>query len=149
MKTILCPRSGLGRIARPGFLAAVLAGALFDVQAAPASLESTLTLPAKPPAPGESFAILATGDGGWAELDRELAHRLHESTLATALPVPPEIARLRGIPLLVVQGEKDDSSSGATLSKDVGRVVRVPGDHHFNRDYDRLAQLILGLIRSP
>ena len=53
-------------------VAALLAGAILHVHAAPASLESTLTLPAKPPAPGESFAILATGDGGWAELDREL-----------------------------------------------------------------------------
>jgi len=35
----------------------------------------------KPPAPGESFAILATGDGGWAELDRELAHRLAAADL--------------------------------------------------------------------
>lgn len=212
-------------------------------RAAPASLESTLTLPTKPPAPGARFAILATGDGGWAELDRELARRLEaadvpvvgwnsrayywtrrtpdeaaadlgrlitrfrtewqrpevllvgfsrgadvlpflasrlgsehrdsirgvallgpadvvdfkfhltdyvrDSAPATALPVPPEIGRLRGLPVLVVYGEKDDSSCGPTLPRDVGRVVSVPGDHHFNRDYDRLARLILELGRSP
>lgn len=224
-------------------VAALLAGAVHGIQAGPSSLESTLTLPAKPPAPGESFAVLASGDGGWAELDRELARRLaaadipvvgwnsrayywtrrtpeeasadlgrlitrfraewqrpkvllvgfsrgadvlpfltcrlpaehraavrgvvllgpaetvdfqfhltdyvRDSTPATALPVPPEITRRRGTPLLVVYGEKDDSSCGAILSKDLGQIVCVPGDHHFNRDYDRLAQLILGLVRAP
>lgn len=217
--------------------AALTASIPLRLGAEPAPLEATLTLPSATPAPGASFAVLLTGDGGWAELDRELAQRLahadlpvvgwnsrayywtrrtpeeaaadlsrlirrfrrewqrpgvvlvgfsrgadvlpflvnrlpaedrhavervvllgpaktvdfqfhladyvREASRATALPVPPEIARLRGARLLIVYGDKDESSCGAVLPKDVGRIVSVPGDHHFNRNYDLLAQLIL------
>lgn len=222
-------------------LVALLLSAQCGLLGAPATLEQTLKLPSQPPAPGTAFAILATGDGGWAELDRELAARLAaadlpvvgwnsrayygtrrtpdeaaadlarlverfrtewqrpqvvligfsrgadvlpflanrlspevrasvqaiallgpaervdfqirltdlvvDSPTAKALPVPPEIERLRGPPLLIVYGEKDASSCGPRLSEHLGRVVRVPGDHHFNRDYDRLAALILDQLR--
>ena len=203
---------------------------------APAALEDTLILPAKTPPAGKAFAILATGDGGWAELDRELAGRLAASDLpvvgwnsrsyywtrrtpeeasadlaalirrfreawhrprvvligfsrgadvmpflvsrlpraeregldliallgpgqtidfqfhlldlvhtpggATALPVPPELEKLRGLPMLILYGDKDDSSCGAALPVDLGRIIRLPGDHHLGRDYDRISRII-------
>jgi type IV secretory pathway VirJ component len=208
----------------------------------PPPLEKTLTLPAQTPSPGAHFAILASGDGGWAEMDRELACRLaaadvpvvgwnsrayywtrrtpeeaaqdlgrlitrfraewhrpkvlligysrgadvlpflvsrlrledrafvhsvvllgpgeqvdfeihltdylRDSNPRTALPVPAEIGRLRGLPVLVIYGDEDKSSCGAALPANVGRIVAVPGDHHFNRDYDRLGQLIQEFVRS-
>jgi type IV secretory pathway VirJ component len=210
---------------------------------APEKLEDTLKLPEAPPAPGACFAILLTGDGGWAALDREVARRLaaadvpvvgwdsrayywtrrtpdkaatdlsriirrfttewkrpqvvvigysrgadvlpflvnrlpagdlaavrlvallgpgrnidfefhlsdfvHDPDPKTALAVLPEIVRLRGRSLLVIYGDKDESSCAPELPADVGRLEKVPGDHHFARDYDRLATLILDAAKLP
>lgn len=55
--------------------AADAASAAFD---APAALvdELALVVPEVAPPPGDVFAIFISGDGGWAELDREVSRRL-------------------------------------------------------------------------
>lgn len=42
----------------------------------PRKLDETLRVPAEAPGPGAAFAVFLSGDGGWAELDREVARRL-------------------------------------------------------------------------
>jgi type IV secretory pathway VirJ component len=228
----------------PMFMLAVAAlGGTVAVASAEATLEETLKLPDKTPAAGARFAILVSGDGGWAEFDRGLAQQLAKADLPvvgwnsrayywtrrtpdgaaadlarlirrfqtewnrkevvligfsrgadvlpfmvnrlpaaereavrltvllgpsedvdfelhlldyvrdghprTALPVVPELQRLRGRGVLVMYGEKDDSSCGPRLPKETGRIERVPGDHHLNRDYPRLADLIQDALRRP
>ncbi len=207
------------------------------VLGAPARLEDTLKLPDRPPPPGETFAIVLTGDGGWAELVRQVAegltaadvpcvgwdsrayywtrrtpdaaatdlahligryrrewhrprvlligysrgadvlpflvHRLPESERAgirlvallapgksidfefhladylrssrskASLSVPPEIAKLKGWPLLILYGDRDEESCVATLPPDLGDIRVLPGDHHLGRDYPRIIRDIL------
>lgn len=221
---------------------AALGGAL-AAAAGEATLEETLKLPDEAPVAGARFAILVSGDGGWAEFDRGLAQQLAKADLPvvgwnsrayywtrrtpdgaaadlarlirrfqtewkrkevvligfsrgadvlpfmvnrlpaaereavrltvllgpaddvdfelhlldyvrdghpkTALPVAPEIQRLGGRGVLVIYGEKDDSSCGPRLPKAAGRIERVPGDHHLNRDYQRLGNLIQDALRPP
>ncbi len=218
------------------FLFAVLAGLV----AGPAKLEETLKLPAHPPEAGTNFAILLTGDGGWAELVRTIGVRLDaadiptvgwdlrayfwtrrtpdeaakdlarllerfrkewnrprvvlvgysrgadllpflvnrlpevdrqtieliallgpahntnfeihlgdflgETKSKTALPVVPEIMKLKGLPLLVLYGDDDPSSCGSVLPRELGDIRSIPGGHHFDRDYPRVIQPILDSI---
>jgi type IV secretory pathway VirJ component len=87
--------------------------------------------------------VTLLGPGRTIDFEFHISDFLKDPDPRTALPVPPEIAKLRGLPLLIIHGEKDADSSAAEIAPDVGRFAQVPGDHHFNRDYDKLAGLIL------
>lgn len=96
--------------------------------------------------------VALLGPGRTIDFEFHLTDLLSDPNPRTALPVPPEVAKLRGLPLLIIHGATDDSSSAGEIAPDVGRSEEVPGDHHFNHDYDKLAGLILdaaGLKRPP
>lgn len=60
------------------------------------------------------------------------------------LPIAPEIARLPAAKTLCVFGEKDADALCPDLPANDGvQRVKLPGDHHFGGDYDRLAEVIL------
>ena len=97
-------------------------------------------------APDERAAlqlVVLLGPGRTIDFEFHLTDFLGDPDPKTALPVPPEVAKLRGLPLLIIHGDKDDASCAAELAPDVGGFAKVPGDHHFARDYDLLARLIL------
>jgi type IV secretory pathway VirJ component len=56
-------------------------GFLSTLLGASGKLEDTLILPDSPPVPGRSFAVVLTGDGGWAELIREVAAGLTRTNI--------------------------------------------------------------------
>ncbi|MFT3831181.1 MAG: AcvB/VirJ family lysyl-phosphatidylglycerol hydrolase [Opitutaceae bacterium] len=87
--------------------------------------------------------VALLGPGRTIDFEFHVSDFLKDPDPRTALAVPPEVAKLRGLPLLIVHGEDDADSSAAEIAPDVGRFAKVPGDHHFNRDYDKLAALIL------
>jgi type IV secretory pathway VirJ component len=87
--------------------------------------------------------VALLGPGSTIDFEFHVTDFLGDPDPRTALPVPPEVAKLRGLPLLIVHGEKDENSSAGEMAPDVGRFEKVPGDHHFARDYDKLAGLIL------
>lgn len=62
------------------------------------------------------------------------------------IAVMPELERMRGLRMLCVYGTQEQDS--ACRSADAALLTRVPiqGDHHFDRNYDALAQLILRAI---
>jgi type IV secretory pathway VirJ component len=93
--------------------------------------------------------VVLLGPGRNIDFEFHLSDFVHDPDPKTALAVPPEIVRLRGRPLLVIYGDKDESSCAPELPADVGRLEKVPGDHHFARDYDRLAKLILDAAKLP
>ena len=64
----------------------------------------------------------------------------------TALPVQPELLKLRGTPLLVLYGENDEASCGSELPADLGDIRSLPGGHHFDRDYPAIIAPILDSI---
>jgi type IV secretory pathway VirJ component len=55
----------------------------------------------------------------------------------------PEVNRISGIPILCIYGEGDDDSLCPKLDSRKVKVVKLPGGHHFDGDYARLAQEIL------
>jgi type IV secretory pathway VirJ component len=55
----------------------------------------------------------------------------------------PEVNRIGGIPILCIYGEGDDDSLCPKLDPRKVKVVKLPGGHHFDGDYARLAQEIL------
>lgn len=60
------------------------------------------------------------------------------------LPIAPEVARLPTGKTLCVYGQDDDDALCPGLPANDGvQKVKLPGDHHFNGDYDRLAEVIL------
>lgn len=59
------------------------------------------------------------------------------------LPLQPEMTKLTGTPVICVYGADEDDSLCPTLAPARARVIKLPGGHHFDGDYERLAKLIL------
>jgi type IV secretory pathway VirJ component len=229
-----------------GALARITGGRSEHLPPPPKSL-ADLPLIEVPPtneAPGDVFAVLFSGDGGWAGLDRELAQALADRGIPVAgldslryfwtartpetvaqdldrtlryyashwgksralligysqgadvmpfavnrlpsatrdmvslttllgvgdralfefhltnwisdgrhgLPVAPEIEKLTAAELLCIYGADDDESSCSKIDKAHARVLELPGGHHFDGDYGRVATLILeqaGVAPTP
>ena len=59
------------------------------------------------------------------------------------IPIAPEIAKLPAGKTLCLYGEDDDDALCPSLPPGNAQVIKLPGDHHFKGDYDRLAQTLL------
>jgi type IV secretory pathway VirJ component len=62
------------------------------------------------------------------------------------LPVRPEIDKLQASEVLCIYGTDDDESSCSTIDPSHARVLELPGGHHFDGDYGRVASLILDQV---
>jgi type IV secretory pathway VirJ component len=60
----------------------------------------------------------------------------------SALPTRPEVDKLRGLPLLCVQGADEDDSLCPELDADTAERMVLPGGHHFGGDYELIAARI-------
>jgi type IV secretory pathway VirJ component len=101
----------------------------------PADLRSRLSLVAM-----LGLAHAASFEFHWTDL-------LHDTARPTDIPILPELERLRGVRMLCVYGtrEKDSLCRDADLP-DLERVARE-GDHHFDRDYEGIADVVVGAMR--
>lgn len=61
-------------------------------------------------------------------------------------PTAPELARLKGLNVLCVQGEDDEDSACRAAPAGQSRTVVLPGGHHFGGDYGRVGDLIADSI---
>jgi type IV secretory pathway VirJ component len=66
---------------------------------------------------------------------------------ASALPTRPEIARLRGTPLLCFYGSGERDSACPGLDPAAATAVRLDGGHHLGGDYEGIAERILAGLR--
>ncbi len=66
---------------------------------------------------------------------------VHDSD--SGLPTMPEVSRITGTPVLCIYGEGEDDSLCPKLDPKKVKVVKLPGGHHFDGNYERLAQEIL------
>lgn len=64
-----------------------------------------------------------------------------------SFPVRPAIAALNGIKITCVYGDKEKADICPTLPDNEVSKVRLPGDHHFNRDYALLGAAVLKASR--
>ncbi len=59
------------------------------------------------------------------------------------LPIAPEVAKMPPAQTLCIYGEDDDDALCPGLPKGRVQSVKLPGDHHFEGDYEALAKQIL------
>jgi type IV secretory pathway VirJ component len=67
---------------------------------------------------------------------------------STALPTLPAAAKLRGLTVRCVRGDKETDSACPAIAPGVAQLYVVPGGHHFDRNTALLAQIALGR-RNP
>ena len=61
----------------------------------------------------------------------------------------PEVERIHFIPVLCIYGEDEDDSLCPKLDPQKVTVVKVKGGHHFDGNYQELAQIILDTAAAP
>ena len=84
----------------------------------------------------------------FVELEFHVSDWLHDDEAAQDIALLPEVRRLAPIPLLCLYGQEEKSSLCHELSPDEATIVALPGSHHFNGDYARVAALILEHLRK-
>ncbi len=65
------------------------------------------------------------------------------SPAKTAMPVMPEVEKLRGLKLLCFCGQEEDHSLCRRLDTSWVKVIETSGGHHFGGDYEAIAKMIL------
>lgn len=82
----------------------------------------------------------------WANWEIHVGNWLVDGPDGQASQVVPEARRLGRVPLLCVYGVEEKEVSACPKLADVADVVELPGGHHFDGNYDRLADLVLGRL---
>jgi type IV secretory pathway VirJ component len=68
-------------------------------------------------------------------------------TAKSEYPTKPEIEKLKGPKVLCICGAEDTDCVCADLAPEAAHVIRLTGAHHFDRDYDVLAKMILDELK--
>lgn len=84
----------------------------------------------------------------FVELEFHVSDWLHDDEAAQDIALLPEVRKLAPIPLLCLHGQEEESSLCRELGPDEATIVTLPGSHHFNGDYTRVAALILDHLRK-
>jgi type IV secretory pathway VirJ component len=64
------------------------------------------------------------------------------------LPSGPELARLPASKLLCVYGQEEHDESGCTLPETPGEKLELPGGHHYDYDYPKLAERLIKAVQE-
>lgn len=119
----------------------VLIGYSFGADALPAIIPY---LPADLRAHIDRLVLIGTGPMG--DLQFHPVSWL-DMAAADAFPVAPAIAALQGLKITCVYGDKEKHDICPTLPDALVAKVRLPGDHHFDRDYAALGAAVLNASR--
>ncbi len=65
----------------------------------------------------------------------------------TQFKTGPEIEKLRGKKLLCIYGEDEEDSLCPELPNDLVSSLKLPGDHHFDGDYEKVSGVILDFLK--
>lgn len=65
------------------------------------------------------------------------------------LPIAPEIRRMAADRTLCIYGVDDDDALCPKLPVGSAQLIKLPGDHHFEGDYEGLAKAILQHVQGP
>jgi type IV secretory pathway VirJ component len=91
---------------------------------------------------GNVSLVALLGLGRFASFEFHLSSWLTREQ--SGAPILPELTRLRGMRLLCLYGEGESESLCPQLTAtDDAQVVQLPGGHHFDSNYERLADLII------
>lgn len=84
------------------------------------------------------------GSNSYANWEIHWGDWLHDQPHKSALPVPPELSKLSGVKLLCVYGSEEAKTSVCPGLGSPGiEVLELPGGHHFDGNYNNLADQIL------
>ncbi len=87
--------------------------------------------------------VVFAGLGPQAEFEFHLTNWLGDTSEA-GLPVADEIRRMPAVTAICIYGSDEGSASACPDLKDTAVTLRkLPGDHHFNDDYARVAETAL------
>jgi type IV secretory pathway VirJ component len=64
-------------------------------------------------------------------------------------PTVPEVERLGALPVACLRGDDENDSACASLRGPAVHVATVPGGHHFDGDYERVADSLLAELARP
>jgi hypothetical protein len=87
--------------------------------------------------------------GNHADFEVHVAGWLGQETHEMALP--PELGKIPGNKILCVYGKEEKAKTGtacASLASSETTIIELPGGHHFDKDYPKLARLILESYRN-
>lgn len=70
------------------------------------------------------------------------------SSGSDGLPIAPEMRRLSATGTVCIYGADDDDALCPKLPAGSAQMVKLPGDHHFEGDYDGLAKVILQHLQA-
>ena len=94
-----------------------------------------------PAARARVSASVLMGLGERADVEFHLSNWVASSD--DGLPIPPEIAKLSGGNPVCIYGEKDEESACPSLDPKKVHIIKLPGGHHFDGNFDNLARLIV------
>ncbi len=91
-------------------------------------------------------AIAMLGLAPMASFEFHILDLIKDTPRASDVPVLPELLRLRGLPMLCIYGDDEDSSGCKAAPDGLLRKEARKGGHHFDGNDDALLDLILQLI---
>ncbi len=101
--------------------------------------------------PADSRALVAhtvlMGLGGLASFEFHLGNWFGGQ--AGGVPILPEAIKLNAETTLCIYGEDEDDSLCPKISTGHVQPLALPGGHHFDKDYDKLAEIILRRSSKP
>jgi type IV secretory pathway VirJ component len=100
-----------------------------------------------PPELRAKLALVALlGPAQSVDFEFHLSDWLGGGDSASALPTRPEVEKLRGLSILCVYGKEESDSLCPTLPAGLATLDARAGAHHFDGDYEALAQRLLSAI---
>jgi type IV secretory pathway VirJ component len=87
--------------------------------------------------------VALLGPGHAVDFEFHLLDWLEGSPEKTARPVLPEVEKLRGTKLFCFYGEEERDTLCKDLAPSLATVVRLKGGHHFDGNYEAIAETIL------
>ncbi len=103
-------------------------------------------LPAETRAMVRQITLLAPSRN--VELEFHVSDWLSDDDATEDIPLLPEVKRLAPTPLLCVRGADEETSLCPDLPPGLATIVALPGSHHFNGDFARVAEVILTHLRK-
>lgn len=82
------------------------------------------------------------------ELEFHITDWIHDDEASQDIALLPEVRKLGDLPLLCLYGSEEKVSLCMDLDPGLATVHRLPGSHHFNGDYAKVAELILEHLRA-
>ncbi len=93
--------------------------------------------------------VALLGLSEYASFEFRLTHWLSDQPHEGDQPIRPDMEKLGGLKRLCVYGAEEDGALCPKLTELGVIAEKMPGDHHFDEDYQGVAQRILARLPPP